>query len=58
MAAALQSRLNTALQALTTAKAGVSFVKDTHSPNAKAAMDAINALDDAVNEAATWIAEN
>ena len=58
MAAALQSRLNTALQALTTAKAGVPFVKDTHSPNAKAAMDAINALDDAVNEAATWIAEN
>lgn len=58
MAAGLQSRLNTALQALATAKAGTPFVKDTHSPNAKAAMDAINALDDAVNEAAKWIAEN
>lgn len=58
LATALQSRLNTALEALTAAKAGTPFVQDTHSANAKAAMDAINALDETINEAATWIAEN
>ena len=51
MAADLQSKLNAALAALATAKAGTPFVLDSHSNNAKAAMDAIN-------EAASWIAAN
>ncbi len=58
MAADLQSKLNAALAALATAKAGTPFVLDSHSNNAKAAMDAINTLDDAINEAASWIAAN
>ena len=56
LAASLKSKLDAALAALTNAKAGTPFVKDSHSAAAKAAMDAINALDESVNEAATWIA--
>ena len=58
MAADLKSKLDAALSALTTAKAGTPFVLDSHSANAKAAMDAINELDDAINAAASWIAAN
>lgn len=58
MAADLKAKLNAALSALNTAKAGTPFVVDSHSANAKAAMDAINALDDTLNEAASWIAAN
>ena len=58
MAADLQEDLNKALQVLTTAKAGTPFVLDYHSANAKAAMDAINELDEELNEAAEWIAAN
>lgn len=54
----LQTKLNAALSALTTAKQGTPFVLDSHSANAKAAMDAVNELDKALNEAATWIAGN
>ena len=43
---------------INTAKAGTPFVVDSHSVNAKAAMDAINALDETLNEAASWIAAN
>ena len=56
MAAGLKAKLDAALAALSTAKAGTPFVVESHSANAKAAMDAINALDDALNEAASWIA--
>jgi hypothetical protein len=31
---------------------------ESHSANAKAAMDAINVLDEKINEAASWIAAN
>ena len=58
MAADLTAKLDAALSALSTAKAGTPFVVDSHSANAKAAMDAINILDDALNEAASWIAAN
>jgi len=58
MAADLKTKLDAALSALSTAKAGTPFVLDSHSANAKAAMDAINALDDTLNEAASWIAAN
>ena len=58
MAAELKAKLDAALAALTKAKAGTPFVVDSHSPNAKAAMDAINALDESLNEAASWIAAN
>ena len=58
MAADLKTKLDTALSALNTAKAGTPFVVDSHSANAKAAMDAINDLDDALNIAASWIAAN
>ena len=58
MAAGLKAKLDAALAALSTAKAGTPFVVESHSANAKAAMDAINALDDALNEAASWIAAN
>ena len=58
LAADLKAKLDAALTALNTAKAGTPFVLDSHSTNAKAAMDAINALDDALNEAASWIAAN
>ena len=58
MAADLKAKLDAALAALSTAKAGTPFVVDSHSTNAKAAMDAINALDDKINEAASWIAAN
>ena len=58
MAADLKTKLDAALTALSTAKAGTPFVLDSHSTNAKAAMDAINALDDTLNEAASWIAAN
>ena len=58
MAANLKSKLDAALSALNTAKAGTPFVVDSHSVNAKAAMDAINALDETLNEAASWIAAN
>lgn len=58
MAADLKAKLDTALAALSTAKAGTPFVVESHSANAKAAMDAINALDDKLNEAASWIAAN
>ena len=58
MAANLKSKLDAALLALSNAKAGTPFVVDSHSTNAKVAMDAINALDDAINEAASWIAQN
>ena len=58
MAADLKAKLDAALSALNTAKAGTPFVVDSHSANAKAAMDAINALDDKLNEAASWIAVN
>ena len=58
MAASLKTKLNAALSALDKAKAGTPFVVDSHSTNAKVAMDAINALDDAINEAASWIAQN
>ena len=58
MAAELKTSLDAALTALNTAKAGTPFVTDSHSANAKAAMDAINALDDILNEAASWIAVN
>ncbi len=58
MAASLKSKLDAALAALNTAKAGTPFVVDSHSSNAKAAMDAINALDETLNEAASWIAAN
>ena len=54
----LQTKLNDALSALETAKAGTPFVDDYHSANAKNAMDAINALDDVINEASSWIAAN
>ena len=58
MAADLTASLDTALAALATAKAGTPFVTDSHSTNAKNAMDAINALDEKLNEAASWIAAN
>jgi uncharacterized iron-regulated protein len=58
MAADLKAKLDAALLALNTAKAGTPFVVDSHSANAKAAMDAINALDEILNEAASWIASN
>jgi len=58
MAADLKTKLDVALAALSTAKAGTPFVVESHSANAKAAMDAINALDDKLNEAASWIAAN
>ena len=58
MAADLKGKLDAALSALNTAKAGTSFVVDSHSANAQAAMDAINALDETLNEAASWIAAN
>ncbi|MBP5776478.1 MAG: imelysin [Prevotella sp.] len=58
MAADLKAKLEAALSALSTAKAGTPFVVDSHSANAKAAMDAINTLDDALNEAASWISAN
>ena len=58
LASELQSKLDAALSALTTAKAGTPFAVDSHSANAKAAMDAINALDETINDAAEWIAAN
>ena len=58
MAADLKTKLDAALAALSTAKAGTPFVVESHSANAKAAMDTINALDDKLNEAASWIAAN
>ena len=58
MAADLKTKLEAALSALATAKAGTPFVIDSHSANAKAAMDAINDLDEALNTAASWIAAN
>jgi hypothetical protein len=58
MATDLKAKLDAALSALSTAKAGTPFVVDSHSTNAKAAMDAINALDDKINEVASWIAAN
>ena len=58
LAADLKAKLDAALTALNTAKAGTPFVLDSHSTNAKAAMDAINALDEVLNEAASWIAAN
>ena len=58
MAADLKATLDAALSALATAKAGTPFVVESHSANAKAAMDAINALDDKLNEATSWIAAN
>ena len=58
MAQELKSKLDTALSALEKAKAGTPFVIEPHSANAKAAMDAINELDDVLNKAASWIAEN
>lgn len=58
MAADLKAKLDAALVALSTAKAGTPFVVESHSANAKAAMDAINALDDKLNEVASWIAAN
>ena len=58
MAADLQTKLDAALSALNTAKAGTPFVLDPHSENAKSAMDAIDALDNVLNEAASWIAAN
>lgn len=58
MAADLKAKLDAALAALNTAKAGTPFVVESHSANAKAAMDAINVLDEKLNEAASWIAAN
>ena len=58
MATDLKAKLDAALAALNTAKAGTPFVVESHSANAKAAMDAINALDETLNEAASWIAAN
>ncbi len=58
MAADLKARLDAALSALNTAKDGTPFVVESHSASAKAAMDAINELDDALNTAASWIAAN
>ena len=58
LAAKLKSHLEAALAATKTATTGTPFVLDPHSTNAKNAMDAINALDDVINEAATWIAAN
>ena len=58
LAAELKAKLNAALSALETAKAGTPFVVNSHSSNAKAAMDAINALNDKINETASWIAGN
>ena len=58
MAADLKAKLDAALAALSTAKAGTPFVVESHSANAKAAMDAINALDEKINEATSWIAAN
>ena len=58
MAADLKAKLDAALVALSTAKAGTPFVVESHSANAKAAMDAINTLDDKLNEVASWIAAN
>ena len=58
LASSLQASLDAALSALTTAKAGTPFVVDSHSANAKASMDAINALDEKINEIAVWIAAN
>ena len=58
MAQELKSKLDTALSALEKAKAGTPFVIEPHSANAKAAMDAINELDNVLNKAASWIAEN
>ena len=58
MATDLKAKLDAALAALNTAKAGTPFVVESHSANAKAAMDAINALDEKINEAASWIAAN
>ena len=58
MATDLKAKLDAALAALNTAKAGTPFVVESHSANAKAAMDAINVLDEKLNEAASWIAAN
>lgn len=54
----LSGKLNAALKALDTAKKGTPFVVEPHSTNAKAAMDAINALDETLNGVASWIAGN
>lgn len=54
----LSGKLNAALKALDTAKKGTPFVVEPHSINAKAAMDAINALDETLNGVASWIAGN
>ena len=58
MANELSAKLNAALKALDTAKKGTPFVVEPHSTNAKTAMDAINALDETLNSAASWIAAN
>ena len=58
MANELSAKLNAALNALDTAKKGTPFVVEPHSTNAKTAMDAINALDETLNSAASWIAAN
>ena len=58
MANELSSKLNAALKALDTAKKGTPFVVEPHSNNAKAAMDAVNTLDETLNSAASWIAAN
>ncbi len=57
-AATLKGKLDAALNALATAKAGTPFVLEPQSANAKAAQDAINALSEELQNAAKWISEN
>ena len=58
-AAALQAKLTAALDALKACQnSGKSFVEAPGAACVKAAMDAISALDDELNEAADWILKN
>ena len=58
-AAALQAKLTTALEALTTClNSGKSFVEAPGATHVKAAMDAIGELDNELNAAADWILKN
>ena len=58
-AAALQAKLTAALDALKACQnSGKSFVEAPGAACVKAAMDAVSALDDELNEAADWILKN
>ncbi len=54
----LNAKLNAAINALETAKKGTPFIKNPASDNVKACIDAVHALDDALNAAGTWCSRN